>query len=228
MQYIDELRDNADVHLKEWLRALADPADETARAAAWGLRLQLDGLSPEDALVRVAEGMERYAGHHRILYAASVAGGPHDDDDAVASMMETVEAILADRALSEPEREAARRARIVARIRRGDYSEADIAWLEERAAAMSDAQIMETQPFEGERVTEIRRRVVTATTPQTDHWTRRTIVPGERHLVLVEMLNGRERETRHSLLSSYLHVAAGDGGATEFLAEYEDHHALAS
>lgn len=67
MHHLDELRDNADVNFREWLRALADPNDETTRAAAWGLRLRLDGLTPNEALIRVVEGMERYAGHHRIL-----------------------------------------------------------------------------------------------------------------------------------------------------------------
>jgi hypothetical protein len=228
MQYIDELRDNADAHFKEWLRALADPTDETARAAAWGLRLRLDGLSPEDALIRVAEGMERYAANYRILYAASVAGGPHDDDDSIESVMEVVQAILSDRALTEPEREKARCVRIVKRIKRGDFSELDVRWLEERAALMSDAQVLSMEPFEGERVVEVERRVVRVTTPQTDHWTRREIPPGERHLLLRESLQGRVRETRHSLLSAFLHVVCGDGGATEFLAEYDEHVALAS
>jgi hypothetical protein len=32
---------------------------------------------------------------------------------------------------------------------------------------------------------------------------------------------GREHETRHSELSAYLHVVAGDGGATEYLDVYD-------
>lgn len=52
--------------------------------------------------------------------------------------METVEAVLADRPLTETEREATRRARIVARVRRGDPSALDLAWPQERAARLSD------------------------------------------------------------------------------------------
>ncbi|WP_254554900.1 hypothetical protein, partial [Salmonella enterica] len=90
--YIDELRDGAAEHFKEWLAALAAD-DGYARAAAWGLRLQLEGLTPAEALMRVAEAMERHAGPHLVLYAASVAGGAYDDPDAIESMLETVEAI---------------------------------------------------------------------------------------------------------------------------------------
>ncbi|AWB24218.1 MULTISPECIES: hypothetical protein [Methylobacterium] len=227
MDYIDELRDGAGEHFKEWLRALA-AGEPSARAAAWGLRLSLGGLSPADALVRVAEGMERYAGHHRVLYAAAVAGGPYDDADAIESVMETVEAILSDLALPKLAHEATRVARIVKRIRRGDWSEVDISWLQERAALMSDAEILSMAPFDGERLTEISRHVARASTPQVDHWTRREIPVGQRHLVLRESLRGREHATRHSLLSAYLHVVAGDGGATEFLSACDEHVALAS
>ncbi len=41
-------------------------------------------------------------------------------------------------------------------------------------------------------------------------------------------MQGREHQTRHSLLSAYLHVVCQDGGASEFLAEYDEHIALAS
>lgn len=227
MHYLDELRDGADRHFKEWLAALA-AEDGYARAAAWGLRLHLAGLTPEEALVRVAEGMERYAGHHRVLYAASVAGGIYDDPDAIESMIEVVDAILSDRGLSEAEREARLRDRIVNRIRRGDYSEADIEHLEVLAAGMTDAQILAMQPFDGEGIKELSRRVVTCGTDVRDHWTRRVIPAGERHLVLREAPQGREHETRHSLLSAYLHVVCGDGGATEYLDVYDEHVALAS
>ncbi|MEH3144087.1 MAG: hypothetical protein PGN34_01740 [Methylobacterium frigidaeris] len=227
MHYFDELRDGADRHFKEWLAALAAD-DGYARAAAWGLRLNLAGLTPEEALVRVAEGMERYAGHHRVLYAASVAGGIYHDPDAIESMIEVVDAILSDRGLSEAEREARLRDRIVTRIRRGDYSEADVDWLEIKAAAMTDAEVLRMQPFGEEQITELARRVVTASTPQVDFWTRREIAPDERHLVLRESIAGRERESRHSLLSAYLHVVCGDGGAAEFLDVYDEHVALAS
>ncbi|WP_207182640.1 hypothetical protein [Methylobacterium indicum] len=227
MDYIDELRDGAAEHFREWLAALS-AEDGYARAAAWGLRLQLEGLTPAEALVRVAEGMERHAGPHRVLYAASVAGGAYDDPDAIESMMETVEAILSDRVLSEAEREETRRSRIVARIRLGSYDEVDIEWLEVRAAAMTDAEMLKMDPFDGEEITELSRRVVTCGTAVRDHWTRRVIEPGERHLVLREALQGREHETRHSELSAYLHVVAGDGGAAEFLDVYDEHVALAS
>ncbi|KOX59686.1 MULTISPECIES: hypothetical protein [unclassified Methylobacterium] len=227
MDYIDELRDGAAEHFKEWLAALAAD-DGYARAAAWGLRLQLEGLTPAEALMRVAEAMERHAGPHLVLYAASVAGGAYDDPDAIESMLETVEAILSDRRLSEAEREATRRSRIVARIRRGDYSDLDIEWLEIRAAAMTDAEILRMSPFDGEGIVELSRRVVTCSTAVRDHWTRRVIEPGERHLVLRESLMGRETETRHSELSAYLHVVCGDGGAAEFLDVYNEHLALAS
>ncbi|GBU17008.1 MULTISPECIES: hypothetical protein [Methylobacterium] len=93
---------------------------------------------------------------------------------------------------------------------------------------MSDKVVLQMEPFDEAMEHEISRRVARASTPQADHWTRRTIPAGQRHLVLREHLMGRENETRHSLLSAYLHVVAGDGGSTEFLAEYDEHIALAS
>lgn len=93
---------------------------------------------------------------------------------------------------------------------------------------MSDKVVLQMEPFDEAMEHEISRRVARASTPQTDHWTRRTIPAGQRHLVLREHLMGRENETRHSLLSAYLHVVEGDGGSTEFLAEYDEHIALAS
>lgn len=226
MTYFDELRDGADTHFSEWLRGLA-AGDPSARAAAWGLRLSLDGLTPAAAFERVAEAVDRYASPHRVLYGAATCGGPHDDDDAIESALTMMALVVSERGMPEAEREARLRGRIVERIRVGSYDEGDVRWLEERAAAMTDAEILQMDPWDGERVTEISRRVVTATTPQRCHWTRRAIPAGERHLVLVETLRGREHETRHSMLSAYLHVVAADGGASEFLAEYEDHHALA-
>ncbi|WP_438345794.1 hypothetical protein [Methylorubrum populi] len=110
----------------------------------------------------------------------------------------------------------------------GSYDEADVDWLEIKAAGMTDAEILRMSPFDGEGIVELSRRVVTCSTAVRDHWTRRVIEPGERHLVLRETLQGREHETRHSLLSAYLHVVCGDGGSTEFLDVYDEHIALAS
>lgn len=131
-------------------------------------------------------------------------------------------------ALPEAEREARLRDRIVPWLREGSYDEADIRWLEERAATMTNAEILKMTPFDEAREHEISRHVAQASTPQTDHWTRRPIPPGERHLVLHEHLMGRENETRHSVLSVYLNVVCQDGGAVEFLAEYQEALALAS
>lgn len=129
----------------------------------------------------------------------------------------------------QAEREIRRRARIVARIREGSYDEGDIDHLEILAAGMTDAQVLEMSPFDGEGITELSRRVVTCGTAVRDHWTRRVIPAGERqHLVLRESLMGREHETWHSELSAYLHVVCGDGGAAEFLDVYDEHVALAS
>lgn len=130
--------------------------------------------------------------------------------------------------LSEVGREAALRDRIVKRIRRGDYSEDDVDWLEIKAAGMSDAQVLAMEPFDGEGIIVIGRRVVTCSTAVRDHWTRRWIEPDERHLIVRESLEGREHQTRHSLLSAYLHVVCKDGGATEFLEAYDEAVALAS
>ncbi len=110
----------------------------------------------------------------------------------------------------------------------GSYDGGDIHWLEIRAAGMSDAEILAMNPFDGEGIKELSRRVVTCGTDVRDHWTRRVIPAGERHLVLRESLMGREHETRHSLSSAYLHVVCGDGGAAEFLDVYDEHIALAS
>ena len=93
---------------------------------------------------------------------------------------------------------------------------------------MTNAQVLQMAPFDEDRAHEISRHVGRASTPQTDHWTRREIPAGERHLVLREHLRGRETETRHSELSAYLHVVCQDGGSTELLAEYDEHIALAS
>ncbi|MBB5758347.1 hypothetical protein HNR00_003067 [Methylorubrum rhodinum] len=227
MTYFDELRDGAGQHFEQWLRALA-AGDHSARAAAWGLRLDLGGLAPAAAFEVVAEAVDRYASRHRVLYAAATCGGPYDDEDAIESALGMMAVVVFEKAMPEAEREARRRARIVARIREGSYDEGDVAWLEERAATMTNAEILAMKPFDEAMEHEISRHVARASTPQTDHWTRRTIPPGERHLILREHLMGRENETRHSEISAYLHVIAGDGGASEFLAEYDEHIALAS
>lgn len=226
MDYIDELRDGADKNFAEWLRALA-AGEPSARAAAWGLRLDLGGLPPGDAFIRVAEAVDRYASHHRVLYAAATCGGSYDDEDAIESALAIMAVVVAERGIPEGEREIRRRDRIVARIRLGSRDEGDVLWLEERAAQMSDAQVLSMAPFDGEPITEISRHVARATTPQKDHWTQREIPAGARHLVLRESLRGRVTETRHSLLSAYLHDVAGDGGATEHLAACDESIALA-
>lgn len=227
MQYIDELRDGAGAHFREWLRALA-AGEASARAAVWGLGLDLGGLDPADAFVRVAEAVDRHASRHRVLYAAATCGGPYADGDAIESAVNMMAVAVAKSDMPEGERELRRRDRIVARIREGPYDEANIEFLEVLAAGMSDADILRMDPFDSQGIVEIGRRVVTCSTDVRDHWTRRVIPAGERHLVLRETLMGREHETRHSLLSAYLHVVAGDGGATEFLDVYDEHVALAS
>jgi hypothetical protein len=136
--------------------------------------------------------------------------------------------VVAERGIPEAERETRRRDRIVVRIRRGDWDEKDISWLQERAALMSDAEVMSMAPFDSERIVEISRHVARASTPQVDFWTRREIPAGARHLVLRESLRGQVTETRHSTLSAYLHVVAGDGGATEHLAANDESIAMAS
>ena len=227
MRYFDELRDGAPEHFREWLRALG-AGEASARAAVWGLGLDLGGLDPADAFERVAEAIDRHASRHRVLYAAATCGGPYDDDDAIESALAIMAVAVAERGMPVAKREVRRRDRIVARIREGSYDEGDIDWLEIRAAGMSDAEVLSMQPFGEEKLLELARRVVTASTPQVDFWTRREIAPDERHLMLRESIAGRERESRHSLLSAYLHVVCGDGGSTEFLSAYDEHIALAS
>lgn len=221
MDYIDELRDDADLHFRDWLAGLCG-GDPSARAAAWGLRQNLDGLRPEVAFERVAQAIDQYASNHKVLYAAATCGGIYDDDDAIASALEMMAVVVAERGMTDAERETRRRDRIVARIRVGSHDEDVIAWLEARAATMTDAQVLRMQPFDEEPITELWRRVSVSREPQVDHWTRRVIYPGERHLVLRESLMGREHETRHSVLSAYLHVVCKDGGASEFLAQFEE------
>lgn len=220
MDYIDELRDGARAHFEEWLRGLA-AGDPSARAAVWGLRQRLDGLTTEATFERVAQAIDQYASHHRVLYAAALFGGLYDDDDAIESALAIMAVVCAEQGLTEAERDVRRRDRIVERLRLGSWDDADIRWLEERAAEMTDAEILRMDPFDGEGITEISRRVVSRDV-EVDHWTRRPIPAGQRHLVLRESLMGRETETRHSLLSAYLHVVAGDGGAAEYLAPFEE------
>jgi hypothetical protein len=86
--------------------------------------------------------------------------------------------VVAERGIPEAERETRRRDRIVVRIRRGDWDEKDISWLQERAALMSDAEVMSMAPFDSERIVEISRHVARASTPQVDFWTRREIPAG--------------------------------------------------
>lgn len=227
MHYVSELHDGADRHFRDWLARLA-AGDASARTTAWGLGVDLAGLAPEAAFEAVAAAFTAQGAFEQLLYASAIFGGPSDDDDATDSAVDVIYDMIDERGTSEEYREEARRARIVKRIRRGDYSDLDVEWLEVRAAGMEDAEVLRMQPFGEEKITELARRVVTASTPQTDFWTRREIAPDERHLMLRESVGGRERESRHSLLSAYLHVVAGDGGASEFLAEYDEHVALAS
>lgn len=148
MQYIDELRDGASEHFTEWLRGLA-AGDHSARAAAWGLRLDLGGLSPAVAFERVAEAVDMYASRHRVLYAASCFGGAFDNEDAIESALGIMAVAVAEKTMPEAEREARRRARIVARIREGSWTEDDIDWLEIKAAMMTDAEVLAMEPFDG-------------------------------------------------------------------------------
>ncbi|MBE7196319.1 MAG: hypothetical protein INR70_00750 [Parafilimonas terrae] len=227
MTYFDELRDNAGTHFCEWLRALA-AGEPSARAAVWGLGLDLGGLSPAAAFEVVAEAVDKRASVHRVLYAAATCGGAHDDEDAIESALTMMAVVVFEKAMTEAEREARLRDRIVARIREGSYDEADVAWLEIKAAMMTDAEVLRMEPFDGVGGLALGRRVVTCSTPVRNHWTRRVIEPDERHLVFRESIMGRETETRHSLLSTYLHVVCRDGGASEFLEAYDEHIALAS
>lgn len=227
MHYVSELRDGADRHFRDWLARLT-AGDASARTTAWGLGVDLAGLTPEAALEALAGEFTAQGAFEQLLYASAIFGGPADDDDATDSAVHVIYDMVDERGLSEGEREARLRDRIVKRIRLGSYDEADVEFLEVLAAGMSDAEILRMSPFDGEGIVEIGRRVVTCSTAVRDHWTRRVIEPGERHLVLRESLMGRETETRHSELSAFLHVVCGVGGATEFLDVYDEHVALAS
>lgn len=227
MHYFEELRDGADTNFRRWLAAL-QAGDASARTTAWGLGVDLAGMTPEAALEAVAAAFPAQGVYEQLLYASAIFGGPDDDDDATDSGFHIVYDMVDERGATEEYREEARRDRIVKRIRLGDYSEADVAWLEERAAAMTSAEILAMTPFDEAGAHEISRHVARASTPQVDHWTRRPIPAGQRHLVLREHLMGRETETRHSELSAYLHVICRDGGAAEFLDAYDEAVALAS
>lgn len=113
--------------------------------------------------------MDRYASRHRVLYAAATCGGAHDDEDAIESALSIMAVVVAEKAMPENEREARLRDRIVARIREGSYDKADIDWLEIKAAAMSDAQVLRMDPFDSQGIIEIGRRVVTCSTAVRDH-----------------------------------------------------------
>ncbi|MBK3397690.1 hypothetical protein [Methylobacterium ajmalii] len=80
--------------------------------------------------------------------------------------------------MPEAERETRRRDRIVARIREGSYDEGGVEHLKILAAGMTDAEILRMDPFDGEGVKELGRRVFTYGTPVWDHWTRRAIPAG--------------------------------------------------
>ncbi len=77
---------------------------------------------------------DRQGAFEQILYAYALFGGPTDDDDASDSGFHVLSDMNEERGLSEGEREARLRDRIVKRIRLGAYDEGDIEWLEIRAA----------------------------------------------------------------------------------------------
>ena len=122
-----------------------------------------------------------------------------------------------------------REIRVSMRIADGTCTAADIDWIRARAEALTDQQILEMQPFSGDESdsSELSRRVVRGRKPHTCHWTRETIAPGERHLVISEVCEGAFVQTRHSLLAAYLDVRGEDPGLAVHLAPREEQEAAA-
>lgn len=110
--------------------------------------------------------------------------------------------------------------RICERIADGRHTSLDVSWLVAQAQTLQYQQILEMRPFDGDEseAKELSRAVVSGRKPHTCHWTKRTIAPGERHLVIKEVVNGEFLTTRHSLLAVYLDVVGEDPGLAAHLA----------
>lgn len=113
-----------------------------------------------------------------------------------------------------------REERITQRIADGTHSQDDVDWIRARAESLSDELLLEMNPFSGDEseAKELSRKVVRGRVPHTCHWTKRTIQPGERHLVIREVVEGEFLTTRHSVLAAYLDVVGQDPGLAGHLA----------
>lgn len=222
MRYYDELPHKARIAFRNAVGAARDGQAEAIEAfAAIGLGL------PVVAATHFADLFDKAAyGHGANISPATQQAAIYlfgEESVGVATS-------LCDDVHAETEHLAgAREIRICMRIADGTCTAADVEWIRARAEALSDDQILEMQPFAGDESDskELLRRVVKGRKPHTCHWTRETIAPGERHLVIKEVCGGEFVETRHSLLAAYLDVRGEDPGLAAHLAPREPQEAAA-
>jgi hypothetical protein len=212
MRYFDELPRPAQVAFRNAVGAVR--SDEPQPRDTFACL----GLKGFDLLVHYADLFERVA------YELHKLEG--DGPGVVARLLFGVESAnevigFAAEIFDEVEYAAkGRQDRIVRRIADGTHSAADVAWIQAQADAASDELLLETRPFDGDQseATELSRKVVRGRVPHTCHWTRRTIAPGERHVVIKEVVDWEFLTTRHSVLAAYLDVAGEDPGLASHLA----------
>ncbi|WP_375453482.1 hypothetical protein [uncultured Methylobacterium sp.] len=110
--------------------------------------------------------------------------------------------------------------RIKVRIAAGTHTPADVDLIKARAVEMSDEVMLDINPFDGDETETkvLSRDVVRGRVAHTCHWSRLTIPPGERHLVIKEVAEGKFVTTRHSMLAVYLDTMGEDPGLAAHLA----------
>ncbi|MCJ2090348.1 hypothetical protein MKK88_30830 [Methylobacterium sp. E-005] len=165
-----------------------DRIDALLYGVALGVAALLDGKAQEKAIVAVfgSHGMRDV---HALFEA--IGDDPLVDDEARATFLQE---------------------RILGRVEWGRHNDADVAWLQSKAAAVVvDDDFMGTVPFQGDETesTELERRVVRARREHTCYLTGLPIAAGERHLVLREVAEGQFTTTRHSAVAAWFEAHAG-------------------
>lgn len=219
-RYADELPDTAFGNYAVWRDALI--RDERG-ARSLAIRLDVDAFRTGSPVA----GVRDLTNFDEMFVA--VAGGIEDIEDAT-ERSRTIRDIFGSLAEREVEdlieavvmQDEARnlQARILYRVDRGSYTDADLAWIRRQAAQhVTDDDFAFMDPFQGDEseVTVLSRRVVRARREHRCHWTGLPIPVGERHLVLRETADGEFVTTRHSLVAAWFSAYADDPTLAEML-----------
>ncbi|MET7242926.1 hypothetical protein ABZT49_06115 [Methylobacterium sp. EM32] len=111
--------------------------------------------------------------------------------------------------------------RIIDRIESGRWNDADLAWVQRRAAEqVTDEDLLSLSPFDGGKegdVRELARKVVRGRRDHRCHGTGLVIPAGEPHLFLRELIDGEFYATRHGRVAAWFSAHADAPDLAEML-----------